>query len=397
MDKKYNRTLFASYVGYIVQAIVNNLIPLLLVTFQKQFNIPTYLLTFIITYNFVLQIIIDSVSAKLVLKFGYNIAAITAHALSTLGLLILGFLPDISDNYIFSYAMIMLAVTFMATGSGFIEVIISPIIESLPLGNKSASMSLLHSFYCLGHLGVILISTLYFNIFGIENWKYLAVFWAIIPLVNTFLFFKAPIVSPEGDDKPVKAKKLFSDKLFLLFFLMMICAGAAEQSVAQWVSYFAEVGLNVNKTTGDLLGTCLFAASMFITRLLYGTVLKDKKLETFIFICCIGLIVGYSTMVFSPNAILSLMGTAVCGLSVGIMWPGTYSIAGKEMPLGGTTMFAFLALGGDLGCTFGPTLVGLVSSSTSLKLGFLVATVFPVILTVGIIILLKRKKPYENS
>ena len=323
--KKYGLTLTACYVGYVIQAIVNNLSPLLFVQFGKQFGISQSQLSILILVNFGLQILIDSVSPKIVEKIGYRAGAIIAQTFSAVGLIFLGILPFAMTPY----AGIVTAALLMAVGGGFVEVIISPVVEALPLGNKSGAMCFLHSFYCWGHIITVLAATLYFNCFGIGNWQWLPVALSVIPCLNSLIFAKCPIETLGGDENPSTYKSIFTAKGFIVFPVLMLASGAAEQSIAQWASAFAEKGLDVNKTTGDILGTCLFAFFMAISRTIYG-ILGDKiNLGKAIFSCGILLTGAYLLAALSPSAYLSLAGIALAGLFVGLLWPGRTRSRGK--------------------------------------------------------------------
>lgn len=384
--KKYSLTLTACYVGYVIQAMVNNLSPLLFVQFKRQFALDSAMLSFIIFINFGLQIIVDSLSAKITEKIGYRAGAIFAQVFSCTGLVCLGVLP----NVINPFAGIIIATVLMAIGGGFVEVILSPVIEALPLGNKSGAMCFLHSFYCWGHIFTVLAATLYFNLFTIDAWRYLPVALAVIPLLNCITFAVCPLETLEGDETPSSYKSIFTMRGFWLFPVLILASGAAEQAIAQWASDFAEIGLGVDKTLGDVFGTCLFALGMALSRTVYG-VLGEKIDLKKAFVLCGGLLIGsYLLAALSPSAGLSLAGIAFGGVFVGLLWPGLYAVAGQAYPKGGTKMFGVLALFGDIGCTVGPTLTGLVSND--IKTGLLFATCFPVIVFICSLILLKRTK-----
>lgn len=384
--KKYSLTLTACYVGYVIQAMVNNLSPLLFVQFKRQFALDSAMLSFIIFINFGLQIIVDSLSAKITEKIGYRAGAILAQVFSCTGLVCLGVLP----NVINPFAGIITATVLMAIGGGFVEVILSPVIEALPLGNKSGAMCFLHSFYCWGHIFTVLAATIYFNLFTIDAWRYLPVALAVIPLLNCITFAVCPLETLEGDETPSSYKSIFTMRGFWLFPVLILASGAAEQAIAQWASDFAEIGLGVDKTLGDVFGTCLFALGMALSRTVYG-VLGEKIDLKKAFVLCGGLLIGsYLLAALSPSAGLSLAGIAFGGVFVGLLWPGLYAVAGQAYPKGGTKMFGILALFGDIGCTVGPTLTGLVSND--IKTGLLFATCFPVIVLVCSVILLKRTK-----
>ncbi len=377
--------------GYIVQAIVNNFVPLLFVTFQESYGIPLSEITMLITVNFAVQLVIDLISAWFIDKIGYRASVLAAHICSAVGLILLTVLPSVMSS---PFAGLLVAVVIYAVGGGLIEVIISPIIEACPTDNKEKAMSLLHSFYCWGHVGVVLISTVFFALFGIENWKILALIWAIVPIVNTFVFIKVPIYSLNEDgEEGLPLRKLFSMKMFRVFLIMMICAGASEQAVSQWASAFAEKGLGVSKTVGDLAGPMAFAVLMGTSRLIFGKYGHKLDLDRFMKYSCILCIAAYLCITLVPNPVIGLIGCGICGFSVGILWPGTYSKASASIKGGGTAMFAMLALAGDIGCSGGPTLAGLVSDrfGGNMRAGIMAAIIFPAVMTVCLMLLGKKK------
>lgn len=384
MKNQYNKTITACFIAYIVQAIVNNFVPLLFLTFQRSYQIPLAQITMLVTFNFGVQLLVDLLAVGFVDKIGYKRAMVGAHVLSVTGLLLLTVLPEILPS---AFWGILISVMVYAIGGGLLEVIVSPVVEACPSDNKEKTMSMLHSFYCWGHVGVVLLSTIFFFFFGIENWKIMAVIWALIPLINAFVFYKVPVPSLiEEGEQGLSLKELFCMKIFWILLIMMVCAGASEQAVSQWASTFAEKGLGITKAAGDLAGPMAFAILMGTSRAFYGKYGDRIQLDRFMRISCLLCIASYLGIALFPVPVLSLISCALCGLSVGIMWPGTFSKAAKALPRGGTAMFALLALGGDLGCSGGPTLVGAVSSlaGENLKLGILVAVIFPVLLITGV-------------
>ncbi len=396
MDNKYQKTIYACFLGYIVQAIVNNFVPLLFLTFESAYNIPLSKITLLITFNFGIQLLVDLLSVGFVDKIGYRVCAVAAHIFSALGLLGLSVLPEILPD---AYIGLLISVTIYALGGGLLEVLVSPIVESCPSKNKEKTMSLLHSFYCWGHVGVVLFSTLFFKIFGIDNWKILTCIWIIIPLANAFLFTRVPLAPLVKDGETgLSMPALFKNRIFWLLMLMMLCAGASEQAVSQWASTFAERGLGVGKTIGDLAGPMIFAILMGSARAFYGKFGDRINLDKFMIGSGVLCIASYLCISLSPSPFLSLVGCGVCGLSVGIMWPGSFSKASAAIRNGGTAMFALLALAGDLGCSGGPSLVGYISSiaSDNLKKGILAAIIFPFLLIVGILLLKKPKASAKN-
>lgn len=380
----YKSTIYACFVGYVVQAIINNFVPLLFLTFQSEYGIPLSKITFLVTFNFGIQLLIDFVSPFFIDKIGYRISVVLAHIFSAMGLLALTILPGLFSD---SFIGLMIAVMIYALGGGLLEVLISPIVEACPTDNKETAMSMLHSFYCWGHVGVVLLSTLFFYLVGIGNWRYMALFWMLVPLCNMLLFLKVPIAPliSEGETG-MSFTELLRQKRFWLMLLLMICAGASEQAVSQWASAFAEKGLGVAKTIGDLTGPMFFAIMMGIARALYGKYGEKLKLEKCMAASGVLCVISYFIIVFSPLPALGLIGCGICGFSVGVLWPGTFSMASAGIKNGGTMMFAFLALGGDVGCAGGPTVVGKVAGmfQDNLKTGILVAVVFPILLLVGI-------------
>ena len=384
MNMNYQRTIYACFVGYIVQAIVNNFVPLLFLTFEGTYGIEMGRITMLITMNFGVQLVVDLLSAGFVDKIGYRISIVLAHLFSAAGLAGLVFLPEILPD---AYTGLCISVVIYALGGGLIEVLISPIMESCPTDNKEKAMSLLHSFYCWGHVGVVLVSTLFFHLAGIENWRILTLLWVVIPVANGIVFLKSPIASLiEEGESGLSMKELFRNKMFWLFLLMMLCAGASEQAVSQWASTFAEQGLGVTKTIGDLAGPMAFAILMGSARAFYGKFGDRLNLDRFMLASGVLCVFSYLCIALAPSPVVSLAGCGICGLSVGIMWPGSFSKASAAIRNGGTAMFALLALAGDLGCSGGPTLVGYVSSAAAdnLRIGILAAIVFPVLLIAAI-------------
>lgn len=383
MKFNFKTTMISCFVAYVVQAIVNNFIPLLFLTFQNNYGIPLSQITLLVTINFGVQLLVDFLASKYVDKIGYRPCIVGAHICSAAGLILLTVLPEIMSPF---FGILISVITY-AIGGGLIEVLISPIMESCPTDNKETAMSLLHSFYCWGHVGVVLISTIFFQVAGIGTWKLLSCIWAAIPLVNAVIFSKTPIASliSEGETG-MTLKELFVNKTFWILMLMMLCAGASEQAVSQWASVFAEQGLGISKAAGDLAGPMAFAICMGSARALYGKYGEKIDLDMFMkgsSLLCIG---AYLLISLSPIPVLSLVGCAISGMAVGIMWPGTFSKAAVALKKGGTAMFAMLALAGDLGCSSGPTLVGLVTEAAggNMKMGILAAVIFPAMLVVSL-------------
>ena len=390
MKSKYQKTLIACYLGFITQAITANFAPLLFLTFHRTYQISLGRIAFISTAFFFTQLLVDLFCAKYVDRIGYRRSVIASEVFSASGLIGLAFLPSLLPD---PYVGILISVIIYAMGSGLIEVLVSPIVEACPFDNKDSVMSLLHSFYCWGSVGVILLSTIFFAIFGIENWRILACIWALIPLYNTFNFISCPIESLTEEGEGLSIRQLCHIPIFWLALVLMVCAGASEISMAQWVSAYVESALGISKSIGDIIGPCLFAVMMGTSRSFYGK--YGEKIDLMKFMIGSGALclVCYLLSALAPLPFLNLVGCAVCGFSVGIMWPGTISIASQKIPLGGTAMFALLAMAGDLGGSVGPGIVGFVTqnANNNLKVGMLAGCVFPTVLVLSVL-LLKRKR-----
>lgn len=381
----YRHTIYACYIGYMTQAIVNNFAPLLFVTFHSAFGISLERIGLLVTVNFVTQLLIDLLSAKFADKIGYRILVVAAHIFAALGLIGLGVLPSLcADPYIGLCA----AVILYAVGGGLTEVLISPIVEACPTDGKAAAMSLLHSFYCWGCVLVILVSTALFQIFGIAAWRTVACLWAVIPVFNAVYFSQVPIAPLAEGGGERRIGGLLRSGVFWTLALLMVCAGASEQAMSQWASAFAESGLGVSKAVGDLAGPCLFAALMGLSRVLHAKLGGRVNLGRYLTVCAAACAAGYLAAALPASPVLSLLGCGLCGFSVAAIWPGTISLASERCPGGGTALFALLALAGDAGCAFGPTVVGFASAALgdNLKRGLLTAALFPVLLLAGLLL-----------
>ena len=394
MQKNYRKTLIACYLGFITQAIAANFAPLLFLKFHSDYSIPLGQIALISTVFYFTQLVVDVFCARFVDRIGYRRSVVASEVLSVLGLTGLAFIPDLCGNPL---AGILACVILYAIGSGLIEVLVSPIVEACPFDHKEAVMSLLHSFYCWGSVGVILLSSLFFTAFGIGSWRIVACLWALIPLVNIFNFATCPIERLTEEGKGMTIRGLFKLRIFWIAIVLMVCAGASELAMAQWASAFTEAALGFSKTVGDLIGPCLFAVTMGICRVIYGKFGPKMDLTKFMIgsgvlcLCC------YLLACLSSSPVLGLIGCVCCGFSVGIMWPGTISITSPRIPTGGTALFALLAMAGDLGGAFGPSLVGTVTQQAgdNLQTGMLAGSIFPLVLIIALVLLNRKAK--ENK
>ena len=387
MLTSYSHTVKACYIGYITQAINNTFITLLFVTFHETLGLPLAQISLLIFVNFCTQIAVDFLSSFFVDAIGYRASALIAHGCSAFGLVLLSILPFVMDGF----PALIICVVLYAIGGGLTEVIISPIVEACPGDEKEKAMSLLHSFYCWGCVLVVTVSTLLFKLIGIGNWRYVSLIWAVVPLFNIFYFSAVPINVLVQKEERMSMKDLSTTPVFWILLLMMMASGASEQAMSQWASAFAEEGLHVDKTVGDLLGPCLFSVFMGLSRVFHSKVGTKVSMKLYLVLSALLCIAGYLIAVLSPAPLLSLAGCSITGFAVGAMWPGSFSTASASCPKGGTVMFALLALAGDLGCAGGPLVTGLVSSSLGddLKKGLASGIVFPVLLILGILLLAK--------
>lgn len=409
MKPTFKSTVYACYFGLITQAIVNNLAPLLFVVFQDRFKISFEMIGRLVLINFGTQLVVDALSVKFVDKIGYRISIISAHIFCTIGLVALGILPNVFPS---AYAGLITAVILYAIGGGLIEVLVSPILDSLPGDAKASAMSMLHSFYCWGQLGVVLVSTVILKVFGHGIWFVLPVLWSVIPLINMIRFTRVPLMPAIADHERIPVKQLLSSRVFIFSLILMMCAGASELAMSQWSSLFAEKGLQVPKLVGDILGPCLFAAFMGIGRSVYGILGQKINIEKALLGSSVLCVFCYAVTAIVRTPVISLLGCALCGLSVSLMWPGIFSLTAARYPKGGTAMFGMLAIFGDLGCSVGPWIAGIISDTVQksskfavleshyglssvqlgLKSGILVAAIFPIIMCMVTLISHKRNK-----
>ena len=393
----YCHTVNACYLGYVTQAIINNFAPLLFLTFQRDYGLSLGELSFLVSLNFGVQLLVDCIAAKYADRLGYRRCVILAHICAGGGLISMAVLPEICSVPLLG---LILAIVLYAVGGGLIEVLISPIVEACPSGRKEAAMSLLHSFYCWGYMGVVLLSTLFFALAGIRHWKILAICWSAVPLFNVWYFSKVPIrtLAENREGETMTGRQLIVRGSFWLMILLMVCAGASEQSVSQWASAFAESALHVSKSMGDIAGPCAFACFMGTARVLSAKLSERISLERIMLGSSFLAVVSYLLISLSPYPLLGLFGCALCGFSVASLWPSTFSLSMKKIPSGGTAMFAFFALAGDVGCSVGPFLVGSVSGlfQDNLRIGILAAVIFPLLMAGGLI-LSSRVRPHVSA
>ncbi len=394
MKLTHRSTIFAGFFGYITQSITLNFSSLLYVTFGRQYGLSYSEISSLIVICFLAQLLTDTIATKYPRFFKPRPTVILAQLVAALGVAGFGFLPRVLPPY----AALTVAVILSGFGSGLVEVMVSPVVEACPTKRKSAIMCLLHSFYCWGHVLVVLLSMLYFSLFGVEKWEYLAYLWALVPLFDMILFCFVPLFETESEESKKEPHAFMKKGTFWLIFLVMLGGGASELAMSQWASAFAETGLGVSKTLGDLLGPCLFAIFMGSARLVYAKMSQRISLNRFMTASCVLCVFAYLLAALAPSPALAFVGCALCGLSVGIMWPGSLSYAKELIPMGGVSMFALLALGGDIGCLLGPPTVGILAEAfgNNLRISFLFSAIFPALMLVVLIALARRTKKEKN-
>lgn len=386
--KKYTTTKLACYIGYIVQAVVNNFLPILFIALQDVYGLGYEKLARLIVFNFVTQMITDFITPKIVARLGYRKTAILCQATAALGLLMLGILPRIMND---TYLAIILSIVVYAFGSGLMEVIMSPMIEMLPTSNKEGNMAFLHSFYCWGQMFTIIVTTALVSLFGYKGWANIPLVWAVLPFLNMFSFFKVPIVEPDKNDKKTPLSKLIKNRRFRLYMLMMLCAGACEIAMAQWASMFAQQALGVSKVVGDIAGPCAFAVFMGLGRVWYGIVSEKVSFKKTLIILSALCFICYMVVALCDIPFISLVFCALCGFTVSISWPGVYSLGAKDFPEGSSVMYSTFAMCGDTGCCLGPWVLGIVADSFGLNIGFAVSSVFPIVMIIATLLSMKNK------
>ena len=391
MTKKlnYTSTKIASYAGLFVQAIVNNFLPILFIALQDVYKIGYEKLGRLIMFNFVTQLVTDMLTPKIVGLLGYRKSAIMCQGFAALGLAMLSFMPRIMPV---PYVGIVISVMVYAFASGLMEVILSPMVEMLPTKNKSGNMAVLHSFYCWGQAVTTLVTTFLVSLFGYVNWMYIPILWAVVPLINMFSFIRVPIIEPEPERKSDSLKKLLSSPLFRCFMIMMVCAGASEIAMAEWASMFAQQALGVSKVVGDLAGPCAFAIFMGTGRILYARFSASLSFRKTVIALSALCAACYLTTALTHIPLLALISCAVCGFTVSVMWPGTYSAGAKAFPKGDAVMFSVFAMCGDLGCCLGPWILGIIADIKDLHTGIAFTAIFPIIMLITSIFFFKEEK-----
>lgn len=388
MRVKYTSTKLACYVGYVVQAVINNFLPILFIALQDIYGLGYEKLARLIIFNFAAQIVVDFISPRFINTLGYKNCAVISQFMAALGLASMFLLPQIMSN---TYLAIIISIIIYAVGSGMMEVIISPIVEILPGDNKSGNMAFLHSFYCWGQAFTVVVTTILIFFFGFNRWNFVPLVWAVIPFINAIFFIKVPIIEPEKENKMDSFKDLVKSKRFVIYMLMMVCGGACEIAMAEWASMFAQKALGVSKTIGDITGPCAFAICMGAGRVWYSLVAKKIDFKKTVIVMSSLCFLCYITVAVCQIPFFALLACAICGFTVSLFWPGVLSEGAKEFKRGGAVLYSTFALCGDTGCSLGPWIVGIIADRTNLNFGFAAASVFPIIMILAAVLLIKNK------
>ena len=393
--------MLACEFGITTQSAVNNLAPILFVIFKDNFGISYTMIASLMLFNFLVQIATDFTAIKILGILDYRKSGILAQACAALGLIMLGVLP----NIIPIYPALFTSTLFMAFGGGLLEVMVSPIVDSLEKGQSSAKMNMLHSFFCWGQVAVVLTATAAIKLFGSNIWYIIPISWAIVPIISIFMFSVVPIPEIARAERRSGEKLPVKSKAFLFMCFLMVASGASEITMAEWASVFAQKGLGIDKFTGDILGPCLFAVLMGSGRLLFGVFGSRVRLKSALTYYSILCTICYIVAATAKNPYIALFFCALTGFSVSIMWPGVYSYSSSVIKQGKTAMFGILALCGDVGCSLGSWLTGSMSDFSltfpkvlefavrcgisyeqmGLKIGIGCAAVFPLLMSIALI------------
>ena len=376
----YKTTVKACYIGTICQAIITNLTAILFIPLGEQFGLSFTQLGILVMVNFTVQVTVSLVFGSIVDRFGFRRFIVAAHILAVIGM---AWFASANIMPFEPYLVLLSGTIIFAVAAGFMELLLSPILNSIPTDEKSSAMSIMHAFYCFGFLGVALITTLLLLILGREAWPIITLLWLLVPLANVILFSICPMAKPMPTERQSSAKNVLTRPLFIVLVVTIFFAGSSEITFAQWTSAYLEEVIGLPKVVGDIAGVSMFALMMGVCRIGYG-LLKRRNVkwlpgQSVLMQIGSGLaLISYVIMAATNNPVLALMACALCGLGVGLLWPGVLSLAVEAFPNAGTWMFAIFAAAGNVGAAVGPSVFGVVADGVGLRAGFLLATVFPV-------------------
>ncbi len=376
-------------------SVIGNLSPVLFLTFRSLYGISYTLLGLLILINFVTQLTIDLIFSFFSHKFNIPLAVKATPLIAVVGLVFYALSPLLFPQNV--YLGLVLGTVIFSAASGFAEVLISPVIASIPSKDPDREMSKLHSIYAWGVVFVIVVSTLFLLIFGAENWQWLAVFFAMVPLVSFALFVGSEIPPMQTQEKASGVLSFLKDKKLWICFFAIFLGGAAECTMAQWSSGYIEQALGIPKVWGDIFGVALFAVMLGLGRSLYAKI--GKNIRSVLFLGAIGASACYLVAALVGIPLIGLLACAFTGFCVSMLWPGNLVVAAERFPTGGVFIYAMMAAGGDLGASVAPQLVGIVTDVMSanpttvafaetlglmpeqfgMKFGMLVGALFPLI------------------
>ena len=394
---KVNKKILKSacYTVSVTMALVSNVPPLLFLTFREMYGISFSLLGLLVVVNFATQLGIDLVFSFFSDKFDIPKTVRTMPILTVAGLVIFSLVPTFFPNL--AYAGLVVGTILCAVSSGLAEVLISPIVASLPADDPEREMSALHSVYAWGVVGVVIFSTLFLLVFGKENWNILMLIFIIVPVLSSVLYSMTDITCVESEEGSGGLLGIFKNPMLWLSFFAIFLGGAAEVTMAQWSSGYLEQALGIPKVWGDVFGVAVFALTLGIGRTMYAKI--GKNISKILTLGGIGAVICYLTAAFTSNPIIGLIACGFTGLCTAMLWPGNLMVVAERFPTGGVFIYAMMAAGGDLGASVAPQLVGVITDLASLspsltafasdlgltsgqlgmKLGMIIGALFPLI------------------
>ena len=407
MDQ-YKLTKNACYLTGMTMAISANLSPLLFLIFRDMYNLSYTLLGFLVVINFFTQLFIDLIFTFFTKYFDIHKAVRTTPLVVFVGLVLYAALPRFFPELAFLW--IMVGTVIFSIASGLSEVLLSPVIATIPSETPEREMSKLHSMYAWGVVGVVIVSTLFLSVFGGRNWMYLALFWSIVPFVAFLMFLKAKLPQMDNFGGEQKQTKIFS-KGIILCTLCIFFGGASECTMSQWASGFIENAIGVPKVYGDVIGVALFAALLGTGRILYSK--YGRKIINILLYGMLGASACYFTASLSLSPVVGVIACALTGIFTSMLWPGTLIYVEEKFDNVGVAIYALMAAGGDMGASVAPQLLGIVSDKFSLtsfalniskifnisveqvgmRAGLLLTGLFPVM---GVLCILCMKKHFKK-
>lgn len=412
MDQmNYKRTKYACYFTYLAMSSVFSLPPLLFATFREMYGISYTLLGTLVLVNFCTQLGIDLIFSFFSRHFNIHKTIRLMPLLTAAGLCVYASIPLLFPQY--AYAGLVAGTVLFSVAAGLAEVLVSPTVAALPSDTSEKDLSMLHSLYGYGFVGVVLVSTLFLNFVGNQYWMYLTFFWAVLPVIASVLLMAAKLPDMNIEQSEAKAvHSKYRTKSILLCMACIFLGACAENTMSNWISVYTEKALHMPKVWGDIFGMSLFAILLALTRTAYAKF--GKNISRVLMMSMVGSIVCYLIVAFSPNAVVSLVACVAVGVCTAMLWPGTLILMEEKVPAAGVAAYALMAAGGDFGASFAPQTLGIIvdkipaaewaatlGNTLSLtpeqigfKAGMLMAAVFPLF---GALLLAYMKKHFRKN